>query len=166
MAEIAFRPLEDDDIPLVDEWLRKDRVRRWFEKPEDWLGEIRNRRGEYSFLHHFIAVLGATPVGFCQYYACADVREACFLGVPRAGTYSIDYLIGEEEFLGMRLGEAMVRALVEMVFRIPAAERVVALPDPENHLSCRTLLGAAFHFDPGSGVYVLENRKRRPPFTP
>jgi hypothetical protein len=40
------------------------------------------------------------PIGFCQYYLCAQADEDDYNIFPKDGTYSIDYLIGEIEYLG------------------------------------------------------------------
>ncbi len=53
-TEITLRPLTDEDIPLLAEWLDKEYIRKWFKEKEPWLNEIGERGGKYRFMTHFI----------------------------------------------------------------------------------------------------------------
>jgi hypothetical protein len=53
-SEITLKPLMDKDIPLFDKWLDKEYINKWFGEKEDWLNEINERNGKYSFLKHFL----------------------------------------------------------------------------------------------------------------
>ena len=155
-GEMVLRPLEEGDVPLVALWLNRDPLREWFGDPEDWLSEIREREGRFSFLHHFVALLGEDPVGFCQYYRCADADEEVYRSFPREGTYSVDYGLGDAACLGKGLGRELVRCLSERVLSLPDARRIVVAPDRENEASRRTLLRCGFVLDEERGVFVKE----------
>jgi len=66
-AQLTLHPLFDGDIALMERWLRTPHVAQWYKHPDHWLNELRERRGEFSFLTHFIAELKGAPIGFCQY---------------------------------------------------------------------------------------------------
>ena len=55
MAPMILRPLCDEDVPFVENWLRAEHVKPWFESPEAWLFEIDMRDGEFAFITHLIA---------------------------------------------------------------------------------------------------------------
>ena len=152
---VALRPFDDSDLPLLETWLSREHVRPWFSDPESWLREVRGRRGAFSFIHHFIALCGGAPAGFCQFYLCADADEPEYRPFPRRGTYSIDYLVGEERFLRRGLGRAIVLELARAVFARPDAALVAVLPDPGNAPSRNTLLSAGFLPDDATGVFLL-----------
>lgn len=55
---LELRPLNDNDVPLVEAWLNKEHVKRWYEIPHiaghhqaDWMYEIGERNGEFKWLN-------------------------------------------------------------------------------------------------------------------
>lgn len=144
MELLKIRAFEDDDLLLMKAWLNKGYVIKWYEDPGEWLAEIRGRFDEFSFIHHFIALYGDKPIGFCQYYACADAGESWYGDIPLAGSYSIDYLIGEEDYLAKGLGKAIIGLLVQEIFSLNDALRIIVLPDSQNTASCKSLLANGF----------------------
>ncbi|MBC8537049.1 GNAT family N-acetyltransferase [Feifania hominis] len=156
----TLRAFEDGDLPLLRRWLYEPHVARWFPRPQGWLDEARRRRDTFSFIRHFIAQWEDGPVGFCQYYEYARSGESWQGDIPLAGTYSIDYLIGERQALGRGLGRRMVSALLERVRRETNARRVIVQPERDNAASCRTLVSCGFHYDEKNRIYRLEFAKR------
>ncbi len=158
MEEVTLRPVSDADIALLDRWLRKAHVSRWYENPEEWLDEVRRRKDEYRFIHHFIACIGDLPIGFCQYYDCFDAEENWYRVGRRNTIFSIDYLIGEERWLGRGFGKAMIRALEEIVSARSATGRIIVLPDEDNAASRGTLRSRGFRYDERRGYFVKNLR--------
>ena len=154
MNLLKIRAFEDDDIVLMKIWLNKEHVMRWYEDSNDWLAEICGRFDEFSFINHFIALYDDKPIGFCQYYTCADANEHWYGDIPLAGSYSIDYLIGEEDYLGKGFGKAIIGLLVKEVFSLNAAQRIIVLPEMENIASCKSLLANGFTFDDKNKLYI------------
>ncbi len=153
---ISLRAIQDEDLLTIRIWLYGERVRKWFTDPEEWLREIRERGGEFSFIRHFIASIDDTPFAFCQLYPCASANEEEYAMYPREGTYSLDYMIGDDDFVGRGLGKAIVRALVDRVFTLPDARLIVAKPDADNAPSRATLESCGFTLDPQTGVHRLD----------
>ncbi len=158
---LELRPLNDHDISLVENWLKKDHVRRWYVIPhlgitfDDWMHEIKERDGEFQWLNYLIAQWQGHPIGLCQYYRCADNKDEDFGSLPLEGSYGIDYLIGEESYLGRGLGKGIVTLLVEKIFSSPDARRVTADIDKDNKASEGTLLSCGFALlDAGGSRYV------------
>lgn len=146
---LELRLLEDSDIPMVEAWLNKEHVKRWYEIPhlgvtiEDWMNEIKERNGEFHWLTYLIVMWQGAPIGLCLYYRCEESDED-FGTLPLIGTYGIDYLIGEESCLGRGLGKNMVSLLVDKIFAFPDAFRITAEIDENNKASERTLLSCGF----------------------
>jgi RimJ/RimL family protein N-acetyltransferase len=102
---IEFRPLTDDDLALVEEWLGREHVRRW------WRDEIAESLAEYRAAlegreptDHYLIVVDERPVGMIQTYLVTDYpewEEVVQVGPDVAG---VDILIGEEELIGRGLG--------------------------------------------------------------
>lgn len=148
MEHIFLRPLEDQDIVQMKQWLEQERIKRWYEHPEEWLREISLRHSTFSFLRHKIAMLGERPVGFCQYYDCFSAGEDWYTMAEPGKIYSIDYLIGEADCLKKGFGREIVNALTgEIRQAAPEAELVVVQPDADNAPSVRTLLSAGYKYD-------------------
>lgn len=159
--------LGDNDISLVEVWLNKEHVKRWYEIPslgiaiDDWLTEIKERNGDFRWITYLIALWQGRPIGFCQYYKCVDSDED-YGTLPLTGSYGIDYLIGEESYLGKGLGKRMITFLVDKIFAFPDAQRVTADIDNENKASRKVLLSCGFVLlDAGGSRYVLHNGAKK-----
>lgn len=99
------------------------------------------------------------PIGLCLYYKCVDNGED-FGNLPLQGTYGIDYLIGEEAYLGKGLGKSMVTLLVEYIFSFPDALRITTDIDKNNKASEGTLLACGFKlFEDGRCRYMIEKQR-------
>ena len=151
--DLVLRKLNDEDLLLIKKWLYTEHVHKWFEQPEEWLYEIKERFGEFSFLNHFIALYKQIPVGFCQYYKCRE-DDGEWNG---DGTYSIDYLIGEIDYLRKGLGRIMITELIKKVFLLDDAKKIVVKPDYGNIPSHIVLLSCGFEFVKEKEFYMIEN---------
>lgn len=159
---LELRMLNDSDIPLIEAWLHKDHVKKWYEIPhlgvtlDDWMKEIKERNNEFKWLHHFIVMLEGVAIGLCQYYKCKDSDED-FGNLTVEGSYGIDYLIGEEDYIGKGVGRQMIRALLDTIFSFPDAIRVTADIDENNKASEGVLQSCGFIlFDSTQSRYVIE----------
>ena len=151
---IRLRKMGLEDLPLFKAWLSAPHVARWYHDPQDWIGEVEQQDGAFRWLHHFIVEQEDRPIGFCQYYACKDSGEDWGGYTALGGTYSIDYLIGETQYLGKGVGKQIVAELTERIMGRGDAERIVGQPEPENRASCGLLLSCGFVFDPEKEIYV------------
>jgi aminoglycoside 6'-N-acetyltransferase len=147
-GELLLRRLCDCDVPLMESWVHAGHVAPWFGRPEEWLHEIRNRHGEFSFLTHFIAEFDGKPIGFCQYYDCFHAKkyEDWPFVTALGETFSLDFLIGEPEYLGRGLGNAMIAGLLD-ILRNAGAKSVAVHPDEKNEASRRVFLANGFVHD-------------------
>jgi hypothetical protein len=70
---IEFRPLTEDDLPLVEEWLRREHVARWWRDPLEIA--VENRRAALDGrrdVDHYLILVDSRPVGMIQTYLVAD----------------------------------------------------------------------------------------------
>ncbi|WP_242831276.1 hypothetical protein [Desulfitobacterium dehalogenans] len=63
---LYLRPIEDGDIALLEKWLNKPYILRWYEDPAAWIDEIEQRNGSFAFINHFIVMDGSRSIGFCH----------------------------------------------------------------------------------------------------
>ena len=143
--QIILRPFFDGDIALVKDWLTEPHVAEWYKHPEHWISELEKRREEFSFLTHFIVEYEGAAIGFCQYYDCFFSQEhevwneTWHVGEKAGEVFSIDYLIGEKDYLGKGYGKEIVRLLTEKV-RVLGVKRIIVQPEKENTASRHVLL--------------------------
>lgn len=156
MEKMILRTFEAGDLPVFKEWLKKEHIRKWYTEPEDWIAEVTLRQEDFSWINHFIVLMENQRIGFCQYYKTIDANEACYAKLPQEGTYSIDYLIGEEEYLGKGYGKKIVELLTEMIFAKSDSKRIVVQPEPENKASCNALIANGYVFEDLNKVYLKE----------
>jgi RimJ/RimL family protein N-acetyltransferase len=120
MKNISLRQFFDLDISLFTEWLNKPYIQKWYAPIDEWITEIRERHGTFSWISHFIVMCGDVPIGFCQYYDCFDSQNFEEWNgrkfENRGEDYSIDYLIGNENYLGKGYGKELVRLLMDIGF--------------------------------------------------
>ena len=159
---LELRALIDSDIPLIEKWLNKDHVKKWYEIPHmgvtlnDWMIEIKNRNCEFNWLYHFIVMHDGKSIGLCQYYKCIDSDEE-YGNLVVEGAYGIDYFIGEESYLGKGVGKQMIMALMDKIFSLPDALRITADIDKKNKAPEGVLSSCGFVlFDPVESRYVIE----------
>lgn len=153
---IKIRALNNDDIELFTKWLYTPHVAMWYHEPMDWIMEIEKRNSEFIWVHHFIVEFKDKPIGFCQYYEYKNSGEAWHGDVDIEGTYSIDYMIGEANYLGRGFGKQIIKALVDKIKLYNNAKRIIVQPEPENMASCKTLLSCDFTFNKINEIYILE----------
>lgn len=156
MQELALRELRDEDIPLFKKWLYLPHVAAWYHDPLDWIDEVEKRNDAFIFLHHFIVVQDGKDIGFCQFYEYHHSGEDWHGTTEINGTYSIDYLIGETDYLGKGFGKAIIMALIEKVREQHNAKRIIVQPEQENKASCNTLLACGFSFNKINEIFILE----------
>jgi len=140
---IILERLTEEAVVLVEQWLQKDYIKKWYDPIDEWIYEIRNRDGEYRFIKHFIVKCNSQKIGFCQYYDCFTAQEDWYKVDKNNQTYSIDYFIGEEDYLNKGYGKEIVRQLIEKVI-MENGKEIIVQPDIENIKSNKVLLANGF----------------------
>lgn len=153
--KLFLRAVEETDIDLLTAWLNKDYILKWYHDAEEWLVEINGRNDTYSWLHHFIVMNGKTPIGFCQYYDCCDANymEDWYGVTQRSDTFSIDYLIGDESYLGKGYGKEIVKLITDTICLKECANCIIVQPNSENHRSNHVLRANGYIFDSEKEYY-------------
>lgn len=153
---LQLRKLEDSDIGMFKEWLYREHVAKWYTNPSGWLNEVANRNTVYNWIKHLIVEKDGVPIGFCQYYDYALSGETWHGTMNIKDTYSIDYLIGETEYLGQGMGTDIVLLLLEEIKNKTAAKKIIVQPENENKASRNTLLSAGFLYNKENDVYYKQ----------
>ncbi len=144
-----LRPMNADDLARFRKWLYTPHVAKWYHDPDDWIAETENKNNEFDWIHHYIVEYDGVNIGFCQYYAWGGYTEM-------GGTYSIDYLIGEKDFIGKGIGRHIVWQLIRKIEEHPDARRIVVQPEQGNKASCGLLLSCGFVYNEQKDIYLYE----------
>ena len=153
---MRVREFHKEDITLFNRWLYMPHVSQWYHEPQDWLYEVEDKNGEYTWINHYIVEEHGKEIGFCQYYEYSNSGETWHGTVEVRGTYSIDYMIGEPDYLRKGIGRQIVLSLVELIRKEGDAKRIIVQPELENEASCRTLLASGFTYDEGNTIFIME----------
>ena len=117
---MRLRPLTRGDFPTLARWLEEPLVARWWhqdaspEALEREFGPAIDGREPADVL---VAELDGRPFGLIQRYPLAAypeyLEQLSAICPVSAGSFSIDYLIGETDLRGRGLAAAMIAAAVE-----------------------------------------------------
>lgn len=156
---LGFRPLAAEDLPLLEEWLDRPHVERWWRPDETTIPETLDAIEGRDPSDHYLILLDGRPVGMIQTYLVSDHPEWEAILHTGKGVAGVDLLIGEEELVGRGFGPEILRAFVrDVVFARPGTRACVAGVEVGNARSLRAFEKAGFV--PGV-VYDEEGRPHR-----
>jgi RimJ/RimL family protein N-acetyltransferase len=146
MENIVLEPFLDKDIEIMEKWFQKEYLIKWYGDISEWIFELKNRNGKYNFIKHFMVKNKDNKIGFCQYYDCYNAQEEWYKIDLQNNTYSIDYLIGEEEYLNKGIGKEIIKQLIEKI-KMENGKEIIVQPELENEKSCKALMGNGFLYN-------------------
>jgi aminoglycoside 6'-N-acetyltransferase len=127
---IEFRPLTEDDLPQIGEWLRREHVARWWRDPiAEELAGFRAAIEGRDPTDHYVILYDGRPIGLIQTYLVTDYPEWEAIVEVGPGVAGVDLMIGEEELIGQGLGPQILSAFVRDVVTVPAAVATVEEPN-------------------------------------
>ena len=147
---LGFRPLRDEDLPLLCRWLGAPHVREWYGPPltaDEAAAKYGPRiRGEVP-TRGFLILYGQEPIGYIQTYRISDWPDYAVAVRLEPGAAGIDLFLGEAEFLHRGLGpEVLRRFMAEQVFTDPEVTSCVVGPAAGNRAAIRAYEKAGFRF--------------------
>lgn len=162
---LRLRDVTDDDLPLIEQWLRADHVRSAWGDPDANARLLKeppasgNRRAIIEADGHDVGLV------LWQHPTRGELDVAGLTDIPTS-VIDIDIMIGEFDALGGGLGSEAIRLVAEDALSDPTVPFVMACAQSENHASQRAFAKAGFckdrEFDDvPNGVYVLMVRHRR-----
>jgi aminoglycoside 6'-N-acetyltransferase len=145
---LTLRMMQFDDLSLVRQWLSEPHVSQWYvagSSVEQEVEDLRESVAGVQAVQALTVLLDGTPIGWCQWYRCADSPGwAADIGAE-PGDVGIDYAIGEPPCVGRGLGTELVAALVQRVRTDDPGVAFTADPDARNLASRRVLEKNGFH---------------------
>jgi RimJ/RimL family protein N-acetyltransferase len=142
---IEFRPLTENDLPQLEDWLRREHVARWWRDDiDESLAEYRAAIEGREPTDHYLIVIEGRAIGMIQTYLVSDYPEwenVVHVGPDVAG---VDLLIGDQKQTGVGLGP---RILAQFVRDVVTARAAVASVDESNRRSWRAFEKAGFRYE-------------------
>jgi len=155
MESIELFKFTDEDMEIFKLWINKEYIKKWYGNLNDWIYEVNNRSSYFSFIKHFIVKCNDNKIGFCQYYDCYKAREEWYKITNPGEIFSIDYLIGEEEYLNKGYGKKIVEILIEKI-KTEGGKKIIVQPELENKASNGILIANGFLYDNEKEYYSLK----------
>lgn len=152
---LSVRSFELNDLELFGRWLEKRHVKDFFGDPEIWIKEVSfNLTAKSDWITYFIVEMEGAPIGFFQHYDTSKAPEGVWSETPDQ-TGGIDYLIGEEQYLGKGLGSEIIRTIIGIIKELGSYRYLIADPDPGNISSIKALKRNGFTLL-NNGLYMLD----------
>lgn len=113
---LQLRPLEQADFVLLHNWLNRPHLRPFYMQRAVSMDYVSKKFAPRLDGDHatkcVIAAENEQPFGYMQWYLNRSFPEYGAAVIGRMDGVSIDYFIGDEGFIGRRLGASMLSALV------------------------------------------------------
>lgn len=146
-----FRAVEEEDLPMLADWLTQPHLAEWWGPAPEGVAEIRAAMDSIE-TEPLIVELGGIPIAYLQSYDPHLEVGHPYQDQP-TGTLGLDISIGPAELLGLGHGSAIIAQYCEILFA-EGTPRIVIDPDPSNARAIRAYEKAGFTaFDQRTTIY-------------
>lgn len=150
MTHPLYRPMTEDDIPLVLAWHRLPHVRHRFgDDPDDERREELKAMLQAKGFELSLMLWHGAPVGYIQVYRVYKLAADIYGIEDREGTFATDQFIGAPAALRQGVTSRVLRAVIAELFARPGTVRVVTDPSADNRPAIGAYLRAGFRLVPG-----------------
>lgn len=161
-SAVALRPVCDADETLIEVWIQRPEIQRWWGNAGTAFAEVRLALQSPSALCRMIMV-ETRPVGYahaCDAALWGDLPQ----GLP-AGTWDVNLFIADPGARGQGAGQAALRLLVDEVFATTFAVAVSIIVSVRNEAAVRVYEKVGFRWvgifeDPALGPTWMMLRHR------
>jgi RimJ/RimL family protein N-acetyltransferase len=139
MEGLSFRPLTEQDLPMLHAWVQRPHVAAWWDAPctlQDIKGDYLPTLQGHSSTRAYIAALHGEPVGFIQAYVQGS-GDGWWEDETDPGARGIDQFLADARRCNQGLGTAMITAFIEQLLQDPSVTKVQTDPSPGNHRAIR-----------------------------
>jgi RimJ/RimL family protein N-acetyltransferase len=148
-AQLGYRLLRHDDLPLLHRWLNEGPAFQWYGRRPTTFDEVvakyERRIDGVDHVRPFAITHDGRPIGYVQLYRVRDEPEYAALIDASESAAALDLFIGESDFVFRGLGPAFLRLFLrEVVFAGPEVEDCYVDPHPDNAAAIRAYEKAGF----------------------
>jgi RimJ/RimL family protein N-acetyltransferase len=153
-GKITFRPLQENDLPLMHRWFNTPHVSEWWEVEGEKRPSLELVKKHYlprvnghEPVDVYLIVHDDNPIGMvesCQIDDFPEEKANFGLDLNFAG---MDILIGEADFVHRGLGSGIIRQfLQEIVFQKYDVASCIVDPQVENEIAIKAYYKAGFKY--------------------
>jgi RimJ/RimL family protein N-acetyltransferase len=151
-GKIAFRRLEEKDLPLMHRWLNTPHVSEWWNIDGNHRPSLEEVVQHYSPrikgkepVDVYLIIYDDKPIGMIQSYKLDDFHQVEFKLKQNCG--GIDIFIGEEKFIHRGLGSRIMRKfLKDNVFTDYDVPCCIVDPEPKNKAAIKAYSKTGFRY--------------------
>ena len=146
--KISFVKLDTNYYDVLKKWWHSNRVKKFWDNSKEMEEDVDNYvlKGEMTYYDYYIGLYEGVPYAlvmtseqkdddYYEYYK--DVLS------NTGKTYAIDFMIGNEDFVGKHLSSITLRTFIEEYSDIEA-KRFIIDPEIDNELAFKCYKGAGF----------------------
>ena len=112
-SNLALMPFSQPGLALLEGWLARPHVARWYPEPEDNLAWAAAPPDGGA---HVLITTAGTPVGYMRWQVVdRETLDSVGLTEVPSNAVDIDLLLGETDYVGKGLGPAALDALVNQL---------------------------------------------------
>lgn len=140
-SSIYFRPLKEEDIVLLTEWLNREHLQKWWSAEKVTLKDVQKkylpRISKDDAARPFIVMLDDRPAGYIQYYFADKGDPGWWPDKPAAGVLGIDQFIADSSDLGQGLGTQIIIQFIQFLKEEIDIKEIRVDPHPDNFRAIR-----------------------------
>lgn len=147
--QINFKPVEVDDLALLESWMALPHWRQWWGEADSELGQICEMIEGRDTTRPFLFLVDGEPAGYIQFWHVGHhqnpswiLRNPWLADLPR-DAIGVDLSIGEETNLSKGIGSAVLKKFVAILKEL-GHETIIIDPDPDNARAIRAYEKAGF----------------------
>jgi aminoglycoside 6'-N-acetyltransferase-1b/aminoglycoside 6'-N-acetyltransferase-2 len=145
---IYFKPLREEDLSMLCEWLNRPHLQQWWREEEISLAGVREkylpRISGVGAAIPFLAYKDQMPAGYIQYYHANAGNNDWWPDKPGPDVVGIDLFIADETILNRGIGTAIVKEFIQgLVEKIHPVEIRID-PNPGNIAAIKCYQKAGF----------------------
>lgn len=146
--KIIFKKLDREYYGTLKEWWHSERVREFWDNSPEMEQDVDNYvlKGEKTYYDYYIGLYDGVPYALVMTseQTKEDFYEYYKEYISETGkTYAIDFMIGNEDFIGKHLSSITLRTFVEK-YSDEEADRFIIDPEFDNEVAFRCYKGAGF----------------------
>ena len=139
---ITFTEMTNEYIELVEAWVVKPHIRRWWIDgwSEEAFQDTAYGKNESFIRGSMMICIDNVPIGISQMYFRTPSLET----ILSCGECGLRFFIGDTKYLKQKLGRVIIGKLVEGIFHAIKVERIVCEPQADNWPAIISLKRAKF----------------------
>ena len=146
--KITFKKIDKEYYETLKKWWHSERVKQFWDNSEEMEQDVDNYvlKGQKSYYDYYIGLYDGVPYALVMTseQTADDYYEYYKEYLSKTGkTFAIDFMIGNEDFVGKHLSSLTLRTFVEQ-YSDEEADRFIIDPEYDNEIAFKCYKGAGF----------------------